>query len=121
MAFIKIVDALNHLATKKLEEVPEHVPLKYIQLIQLMHFASVNAVEGIWSQFKTRPKTHLFSKKIFLADKLSIPEFTQVLLATVHMVTANLDTIKIYSVTLYNTGALISIHSCLTNAQIILN
>lgn len=39
-----------------------------------------------------------FIKKIFLADELSIPEFTQVLLATVHMVTANLDTIKIYSV-----------------------
>nr|APB93354.1 vitellogenin 3 [Ctenopharyngodon idella] len=109
----QIVDALNHLATKKLEEVHEDVPLKYIQLIQLMRFASVDAVEGIWSQFKTRPNFRKwildavpavgtlaalkFIKKIILADGLSIPEFTQVLLATVHMVTANLDTIKMYS------------------------
>lgn len=42
-----------------------------------------------------------FIKKMFLADKLSIPVFTQVLLATVHMVTANLDTIKIYSYCVY--------------------
>ncbi|ROL40725.1 Vitellogenin [Anabarilius grahami] len=109
----QIVDALNHLATKKLEEVHEDVPLKYIQLIQLMRFASVDAVEGIWSQFKTRPNFRKwildavpavgtlaalkFIKKIVLADELSIPEFTQVLLAAVHMVTANLDTIKMYS------------------------
>ncbi|XP_048022033.1 vitellogenin isoform X2 [Megalobrama amblycephala] len=109
----QIVDALNHLATKKLEEVHEDVPLKYIQLIQLMRFASADAVEGIWSQFKTRPNFRKwildavpavgtlaalkFIKKIILADKLSIPEFTQVLLAAVHMVTANLDTIKMYS------------------------
>ncbi|XP_067252451.1 vitellogenin [Chanodichthys erythropterus] len=109
----QIVDALNHLATKKLEEVHEDVPLKYIQLIQLMRFASADAVEGIWSQFKTRPNFRKwildavpavgtlaalkFIKKIILADELSIPEFTQVLLAAVHMVTANLDTIKMYS------------------------
>uniref|UniRef100_A0A673KR31 Vitellogenin-like n=1 Tax=Sinocyclocheilus rhinocerous TaxID=307959 RepID=A0A673KR31_9TELE len=109
----QVVDALNHLATKKLEEVHEDVPLKFIQLIQLMRFASLDAIEGIWSQFKTRPNFRKwildavpavgtlaalkFVKKTFLAGELSIPEFTQVLLATVHMVTANLDTIKTYS------------------------
>uniref|UniRef100_A0A672N3S3 Si:dkey-4c23.3 n=1 Tax=Sinocyclocheilus grahami TaxID=75366 RepID=A0A672N3S3_SINGR len=109
----QVVDALNHLATKKLEEVHEDVPLKFIQLIQLMRFASLDAIEGIWSQFKTRPNFRKwildavpavgtlaalkFVKKSFLAGELSIPEFTQVLLATVHMVTANLDTIKMYS------------------------
>ncbi|XP_016298359.1 vitellogenin [Sinocyclocheilus anshuiensis] len=109
----QVVDALNHLATKKLEEVHEDVPLKFIQLIQLMRFASLDAIEGIWSQFKTRPNFRKwildavpavgtlaalkFIKKTFLAGELSIPEFTQVLLATVHMVTANLDTIKMYS------------------------
>ncbi|XP_056303589.1 vitellogenin [Danio aesculapii] len=109
----QIVDALNHLATKKLEEVHEDVPLKYIHLIQLMRFASVDAVEGIWSQFKTRPNFRKwildatpavgtiaalkFIKKTFLAGELSFSEFTQVLLVAVHMVTANLDTIKMYS------------------------
>ncbi|XP_042567868.1 vitellogenin isoform X2 [Cyprinus carpio] len=109
----QVVDALNHLATKKLEEVHEDVPLKFIQLIQLMRFASLDAIEGIWSQFKTRPNFRKwildavpavgtlaalkFVKKTFLAGELSFPEFTEVLLATVHMVTANLDTIKMYS------------------------
>ncbi|RXN18031.1 vitellogenin Ab [Labeo rohita] len=109
----KIVDALNHLASKKLGEVHEDVPLKFIQLIQLMRFADVDAIEGIWSQFKTRPNFRKcildavpaagtlaalkFIKKTFLAGELSIPEFTQVLLSMVHMVTANLDTIKMYS------------------------
>ncbi|XP_050959598.1 vitellogenin [Labeo rohita] len=109
----QIVDALNHLASKKLGEVHEDVPLKFIQLIQLMRFADVDAIEGIWSQFKTRPNFRKcildavpaagtlaalkFIKKTFLAGELSIPEFTQVLLSMVHMVTANLDTIKMYS------------------------
>nr|XP_021325376.1 vitellogenin [Danio rerio]XP_021330153.1 vitellogenin [Danio rerio] len=108
----QIVDALNNLATKK-KEVHEDVPLKYIHLIQLMRFASVDAVEGIWSQFKTRPNFRKwildaipavgtlaalkFIKKTFLAGELSFSEFTQVLLVAVHMVTANLDTIKMYS------------------------
>ncbi|XP_073699963.1 vitellogenin [Garra rufa] len=109
----QIVDALNHLATKKLEEVHEDIPLKFIQLVQLMRFADVDAIEGIWSQFKTRPNFRKwildavpatgtlaalkFIKKTFLAGELSILEFTQVLLVTVHMVTANLDSIKMYS------------------------
>ncbi|XP_026091760.1 vitellogenin [Carassius auratus] len=109
----QVVDALNHLATKNLEEVHEDVPLKFIQLIQLMRFASLDAIEGIWFQFKTKPNFRKwildavpavgtlaalkFVKKTFLAGELSIPEFTEILLATVHMVTANLDTIKIYS------------------------
>ncbi|XP_043079840.1 vitellogenin [Puntigrus tetrazona] len=109
----EIVDALDHLATKKLEEVHEDVLLKFIQLIQLLRFATMDAIEGIWSQFKTRPNFRKwildaipaagtlaalkFIKKAFLAGKLSIPEFTQVLLSTVHMVNANLDTIKMYS------------------------
>ncbi|KAF4097788.1 hypothetical protein G5714_021796 [Onychostoma macrolepis] len=109
----QIVDALDHLATKKMEEVHEDVPLKFIQLIQLLRFATMDAIEGIWSQFKIRPNFRKwildavpavgtlaalkFIKKTFLAGELSIPEFTQVLLSTVHMVTANLDTIKMYS------------------------
>ncbi|XP_073669605.1 vitellogenin isoform X1 [Paramisgurnus dabryanus] len=109
----QIVDALNHLATIKLEEVHEDVPLKFIHLIQLMRFGNLADIEGIWAQFKTKPNVRKwildavpavgtlaalkFIKKSFLAGELSIPEFTQVLLAMVHMVTADLDTIKMYS------------------------
>ncbi|KAL1251197.1 hypothetical protein QQF64_018993 [Cirrhinus molitorella] len=109
----QIVDALNHLAAKKLGNIHEDVHLKFIQLIQLMRFADVDDIEGIWSQFKNRLNCRKwildavpavgtlaalkFIKKTFLAGELSFPEFTQVLLATVHMVTANLDTIKTYS------------------------
>lgn len=39
-----------------------------------------------------------FVKKTFLAGHLTIFEFTQVLLLMVHMVTADLDAIKMYSV-----------------------
>lgn len=55
ICLIKIVDALNHLVTIKLEEVHGDVPLKFIRLIQLMRFGSLDDIEGIWSQFKTRP------------------------------------------------------------------
>ncbi|XP_055073124.2 vitellogenin isoform X2 [Misgurnus anguillicaudatus] len=109
----QIVDALNHLATIKLEEVHGDVPLKFIHLIQLLRFGNLADIEGIWAQFKTRPNVRKwildavpavgtlaalkFVKKAFLAGELSISEFTQVLLAVVHMVTADSDTIKIYS------------------------
>lgn len=39
-----------------------------------------------------------FIKKTFLAGDLSILEFTQALLPMVHTVTADLDTVKMYSV-----------------------
>lgn len=55
IVFIKIVDSLNHLATTKLEEVHGDVPLKFIRLIQLMRFGSLDDFEGIWAQFKNRP------------------------------------------------------------------
>ncbi|KAI7791431.1 putative vitellogenin [Triplophysa rosa] len=109
----QIVDSLNHLATTKLEEVHGDVPQKFIRLIQFMRFGSLDDFEGIWAQFRTRPNFRKwileavpsvgsfvalkFIKKTFLAGDLSILEFTQVLLPMVHMVTADLDTVKMYS------------------------
>nr|ADZ57173.1 vitellogenin Ab [Morone saxatilis] len=107
----QIVEVLNHLVTFNAAKVHEDAPLKFVELIQLLRVARYESIEALWTQFKARPDyrhwvmnavpaigTHValrFLKEKFLAAELTIAEAAQALLASVHMVTADLEAIKI--------------------------
>ncbi|XP_042372245.1 vitellogenin-2-like [Plectropomus leopardus] len=107
----QIVELLNHMVTFNVAKVHEDAPLKFIELIQLLRVASFESIEALWTQFKARPDhrhfilnavpaigTHValkFLKEKFLAGELTIAEAAQALLASVHMVTADLEAIKL--------------------------
>ncbi|XP_018528704.1 vitellogenin-2 [Lates calcarifer] len=107
----QIVEILNHLVTFNVAKVHEEAPLKFIELIQLLRVARFESIEALWAQFKVRPDhrhwilnavpaigTHAalrFIKEKFLANELTIAEAAQALLASVHMVTADLEAIKL--------------------------
>ncbi|XP_049442919.1 vitellogenin-1-like isoform X2 [Epinephelus fuscoguttatus] len=107
----QIMEVLNHLVTHNVEKVHEDAPLKFLELIQLLRVAKFEDLEVIWSQFKTRPAYRQwildaipaigtpaalkFIKEKYLADELTIAEAAQALIASVHMVTANTEAIKL--------------------------
>uniref|UniRef100_A0A3B4XY36 Vitellogenin-2-like n=1 Tax=Seriola lalandi dorsalis TaxID=1841481 RepID=A0A3B4XY36_SERLL len=107
----QIVEVLNHLVTFNVAKVHEDAPLKFIELIQLLRVARFETIEALWTQFKARPDyrhwilnavpaigTHIalrFLKEKFLAHDLTIPEAAQALVASVQMVTADLEAIKL--------------------------
>ncbi|XP_033477698.1 vitellogenin-2-like isoform X1 [Epinephelus lanceolatus] len=107
----QIVEILNHLVTNNVVKVHEDAPLKFIELVQLLRVARLESIEALWTQFKARPDhrhfilhaipaigTHValkFLKEKFIAGELTIAEAAQALLASVHMVTADLEAIKL--------------------------
>ncbi|KAL3047365.1 hypothetical protein OYC64_021558 [Pagothenia borchgrevinki] len=107
----QIVEVLHHLVTFNVAKVHEDAPLKFIELIQLLRVARTESIEVLWTQYKNRADyrhwilnavpaigTHVtlkFTKEKFLAGELTIAEVSQVLLASVHMVTADLEAIKL--------------------------
>ncbi|XP_034002721.1 vitellogenin-2-like [Trematomus bernacchii] len=107
----QIVEVLHHLVTFNVAKVHEDAPLKFIELIQLLRVARTESIEVLWTQYKNRADyrhwilnavpaigTHVtlkFTKEKFLAGELTISEVSQALLASVHMVTADLEAIKL--------------------------
>ncbi|XP_053287447.1 vitellogenin-1 [Pleuronectes platessa] len=107
----QIVDILNHLVTHNVERVHEDAPLKFLELIQVLRVAQLEDLEMLWSQFKNRPAYRQwlleaipvigtpaalkFIKEKYLADELTIAEAAQALIASVHMVTASPEVIKL--------------------------
>ncbi|KAM7387896.1 hypothetical protein PAMP_024107 [Pampus punctatissimus] len=107
----QIVEILNHLVTNNLAKVHEDAPLKFIELVQLLRVARFESIEALWAQYKARPDyrhwilnavpaigTHAalrFLKEKFLAGELKVAEAAQALLASVQMVTADLEAIKL--------------------------
>ncbi|XP_076582006.1 vitellogenin-2-like isoform X4 [Chaetodon auriga] len=107
----QIVEILNHLVAFNVAKVHEDAPLKFIELIQLLRVARFESIEALWTQFKARPSyrhwilsavpaigTHAavrFLKEKFLAGDLTVAEAAQALLASVHMVTADQEAIKL--------------------------
>ncbi|XP_074524846.1 vitellogenin-1-like isoform X3 [Halichoeres trimaculatus] len=107
----QIAEVLNHLVTHDVERVHEDAPLKFLELIQLLRDARYEDLETIWSQYKTRPVYRQwildaipatgtpaalrFIKEKFAADELTVAEVAQALVACMHMVTANTESIKL--------------------------
>ncbi|XP_060933408.1 vitellogenin-1-like [Limanda limanda] len=107
----QIVEILNHLVTHNVEKVHEDAPLKFLELIQVLRVAQLEDLEMLWSQFKNRPAYRQwlleaipvigtpaalkFIKEKYLADELTIAEAAQALIASVHMVTASPEVIKL--------------------------
>ncbi|XP_063747534.1 vitellogenin-2-like [Eleginops maclovinus] len=107
----QIVEILHHLVTFNVAKVHEDAPLKFIELIQLLRVARTESIEALWTQYKNRADyrhwilnavpaigTHVtlrFIKEKFLAGELTLAEVSQALLASVHMVTADLEAIKL--------------------------
>uniref|UniRef100_A0A3P8W3Z2 Vitellogenin-2-like n=1 Tax=Cynoglossus semilaevis TaxID=244447 RepID=A0A3P8W3Z2_CYNSE len=107
----QIVEILNHLVTNNEAKVHEDAPLKFIELIQLLRVARFETIEALWNQVKAKPDhrhwilnavpaigTHealRFIKEKFLAGEVTIAEAAQALLAAVHMVTADMEAIKL--------------------------
>ncbi|XP_067452945.1 vitellogenin-2-like isoform X2 [Thunnus thynnus] len=107
----QIIEILNHLVAFNVAKVHEDAPLKFIELVQLMREARFEIIEALWSQYKVRSDyrhwilnaipaigSHValrFVKEKFLAGELTIAEAAQALLASVHMVTADREAIKL--------------------------
>ncbi|XP_073332773.1 vitellogenin-2-like [Pagrus major] len=107
----QMVEILNHLVANNVAKVHEDAPLKFIELIQLLRVARFENIEALWTQYKARPDyrhwilnavpaigTHTalrFLKEKFLVGELTIAEAAQALLASVHMVTADMEAIKL--------------------------
>uniref|UniRef100_A0A667Z737 Vitellogenin-like n=1 Tax=Myripristis murdjan TaxID=586833 RepID=A0A667Z737_9TELE len=107
----QIVEILNHLVTYNVEKVHEDAPLKFVELIQLLRVAHFEDIEMIWNQNKAKPAfrhwildaipaigtsvTLRFIKEKLLVNELTLAEATQALVASMHMVTADPEAIKI--------------------------
>ncbi|XP_041790599.1 vitellogenin-2-like [Chelmon rostratus] len=107
----QIVEILNHLVAFNVAKVHEDAPLKFIELVQLLRVARFESIEALWTQFKARADyrhwilnavpaigTHAalrFLKEKFIAGDVTVAEAAQALLASVHMVTADLEAIKL--------------------------
>ncbi|XP_061594359.1 vitellogenin-1-like [Cololabis saira] len=107
----QVVEILNHLVSHNVEKVHEEAPMKFLELIQLLRTARYEDLEMFWGQFKKisthrhwfldaipatgTPPVLRFIKEKFVADDLSLVEASQALVAAVHMVSANLETIKL--------------------------
>nr|AIE43955.1 vitellogenin 1 [Misgurnus anguillicaudatus] len=106
----QIVEVLKHLVANNMAVVHDDAPLKFVQLVQLLRVATWENIEAIWAQFKDKPVYRRwlldalpavgtpvvvkFIKEKFLAGELNNPEFIQALVMALHMVTADLETIK---------------------------
>ncbi|KAK3561460.1 hypothetical protein QTP86_002812 [Hemibagrus guttatus] len=51
----QIVEVLQHLVANNEVMAHEDAPLKFVQLVQLMRVATLEKIEAIWSQYKTKP------------------------------------------------------------------
>ncbi|KAM3876385.1 vitellogenin-like [Diretmus argenteus] len=107
----QIIETLNHLVTYNAAKVHEDAPLKFIELIQLLRVARFESIEALWTQYKARPAyrhwilnavpaigTHValkFLKEKFIADDITILEAAPALIASVHMVTADMEAIRL--------------------------
>ncbi|KAF7665916.1 hypothetical protein LDENG_00127020 [Lucifuga dentata] len=107
----QIREVLTHLVTFNVAKVHEDAPLKFIELVQLLRVASFNSLETLWAEFKNRPEqrhwfvnaipatgTHValrFIKEKFLAGELTVAEASKALISSVHMVTADMEAIKL--------------------------
>ncbi|XP_051980425.1 vitellogenin-like isoform X2 [Xyrauchen texanus] len=110
-ALAQITEVLNHLVENNVDMVHEDAPLKFMQLVHLLRFATLENIEAIWAQFKDKPVYRRwlldalpavgtpvivkFIKEKFLADELTTPESIQALVVAMQMVTADLDTIQL--------------------------
>ncbi|XP_067452954.1 vitellogenin-1-like [Thunnus thynnus] len=106
----QIAEILNHLITHNVEKVHEDAPLKFLELIQILRAARFEDLEMLWSQYRNKPAYRQwildaipvigtpaalrFIKEKFLAEQLTVAETAQALIASIHMVTANTETIK---------------------------
>uniref|UniRef100_A0A4W6F771 Uncharacterized protein n=1 Tax=Lates calcarifer TaxID=8187 RepID=A0A4W6F771_LATCA len=107
----QIVEILNHLVAHNVERVHEDAPLKFLELIQVLRAAHFADLEMLWSQFRNKPAYRQwildaipvigtpaalrFIKEKFLADEMTVAETAQALIASVHMVTADTEAIKL--------------------------
>uniref|UniRef100_A0A8K9UW97 Phosvitin n=1 Tax=Oncorhynchus mykiss TaxID=8022 RepID=A0A8K9UW97_ONCMY len=112
------VKILNHLVTYNTAPVHEDAPLKFLQFIQLLRMASSETINAIWAEFKAKPAYRnwildavpsigssvavRFIKEKFLAGDITIFEAAQALVAAVHMVAADLETVKLVESLAFN-------------------
>uniref|UniRef100_H3BVT1 Vitellogenin 2 n=1 Tax=Tetraodon nigroviridis TaxID=99883 RepID=H3BVT1_TETNG len=108
----QIVEILNHLVNFNVAKVHEDAPLKFIELIQVLRVVQFKTIEELWERFKAKPDyrnwilhaipaigSHTavrLLKEKFIAGELTIPEAAQALIASVHMVTADIEVIKLF-------------------------
>lgn len=50
-----MVEILNHLVNFNVDRVHEDAPLKFIEFIQVLRVAHRDAIEALWTRFKTKP------------------------------------------------------------------
>ncbi|XP_041646657.1 vitellogenin-1-like [Cheilinus undulatus] len=107
----QIAEVLNHLVTHNVERVHEDAPLKFLELIQLLRAARYEDLEMLWSQYRTQPAYRQwildaipaigtpaalkFLKEKFFVDDLTVAETAQALVASMHMVTADIEALKV--------------------------
>ncbi|XP_058616046.1 vitellogenin-like [Onychostoma macrolepis] len=107
----QIIAILKHLVENNVNMVSDDAPLKFLQLSQLLRRATLENIKTIWAQFKDKPVYRRwlldalpsagtpviirFIREKFLADELTVPEFIQVLVVALQMVTADVDTIQL--------------------------
>ncbi|XP_075326632.1 vitellogenin-1-like [Odontesthes bonariensis] len=108
---VQIKELLDHLVTHNVESVNAHAPLKFLELIQILRAARYEDLAMSWDEYRQMsshrrwlldaivvtgtPAALRFIKEKFLANELNFDEESQVLIAAVHMVSANTETIKI--------------------------
>ncbi|XP_076582010.1 vitellogenin-like isoform X2 [Chaetodon auriga] len=107
----QIAEILNYLVAHNMERVHEDAPLKFLELIQVLRAARFEDLEMLWSQYRTKPAYRQwildaipaigtsaalrFIKEKFLVDDITVAETAQALIASIHMVTANTEVIKL--------------------------
>ncbi|XP_076009564.1 vitellogenin-2-like [Genypterus blacodes] len=115
---VQIVDVLNHLAIYNVAKVHEDAPLKFVELVQLLRVAKIETIRAIWAEIKHKTEhrhwmvnalpaigTHValrLIKEKFIADELTVAEVAKALIASVHMVTADLEAIKLVEELAFN-------------------
>ncbi|KAG7282879.1 hypothetical protein CRUP_020717 [Coryphaenoides rupestris] len=107
----QLVELLNHLVDNNVQMVHDDAPMKFLELIQVLRKSNIADIQQIWKQFRNNPvhrqwilnaipaigtSTSLrFIHEKMLARDISAFEVSETLIASVHMVTADLEAIKI--------------------------
>uniref|UniRef100_A0A4W6FAN6 Uncharacterized protein n=1 Tax=Lates calcarifer TaxID=8187 RepID=A0A4W6FAN6_LATCA len=95
----QIVEILNHLVAHNVERVHEDAPLKFLELIQVLRAAHFADLEMLWSQFRNKPTMDLGCHPChWNTCCMTVAETAQALIASVHMVTADTEAIKLVKV-----------------------
>ncbi|XP_036375472.1 vitellogenin-like [Megalops cyprinoides] len=107
----EVINALQQLVLKNVERVHKDAPNEFLKLVQLLQTCTYENINGVWKQYAKSPQyrswlldalpavgnsvSFRFIAEMIIKAQLTVTEAGQVLVTAMHLVQADLDTLKI--------------------------